>query len=189
MKDAYFKGLEWTRTFVSGPLDQKWNPYKFYCQICKANISIYGKGAREIRRHHSTEKHLRKDQRWRYENLYKVDPVTRAKIHQVRGRDGKLLTPYQLEMKLPKFNGPELVEIGQKLPFYDEYMPGADYMSLSSDNRAKVQLSILAKFLPRNVDLELLKSFWCDVGVVVNHQTLFTDFNWGRKRPVSPHVL
>ena len=56
MKDVYFKGMEWTRTFVSGPVDPRWNPYKFYCQICEANKSIYGKGAREILRHHFTEK-------------------------------------------------------------------------------------------------------------------------------------
>ena len=182
MKEAYFQGMEWTRTFVSGPMDPQWNPYKFYCQICKANISIYGKGAREILRHHTSEKHLRKDQRWRYEYLYTVDPVTRTKINHVRGQDGKLLTPYQLEMELPKFIDAPLVEIGKKLPFYDEYMAGADYMSSSSGNRARVQLSVLAKFLPFNGDIELLKSFWGDVGVIVNHQSLFTDFNWGEER-------
>ena len=182
MKEAYFQGMEWTRTFVSGPMDPRWNPYKFYCQICKANISIYGKGAREILRHHSTEKHLRKDQRWRYEYLYSVDPVTRVKVHQVRGKDGKLLTPYQLEFELPLFINAPLVEIGQKLPFYDEYMAGTDYMSSSSSNRARVQLSVLAKILPSSGDIEVLKSFWSDVGVIVNHQSLFTDFNWGKER-------
>ena len=188
MKEAYFRGMEWTRTFVSGPVDPRWNPYKFYCQICKANISIYGKGAREILRHHSSEKHLRKDQRWRYEYLYKVDPVTKTKIHQVRGRDGKLLSPYQLEMEFPYFKDAPLVEIGQKLPFYDEFMAGSDYMSSSSDNRARVQLSVLAKFLPTYGDLEVLKSFWSNVGVIVNHQALFTDFNWGKERiSVSNH--
>ena len=182
MKEAYFKGMEWTRTFVSGPMDPRWNPYKFYCQICKANISIYGKGAREILRHHTSEKHLRKDQRWRYEYLYRIDPVTKTKIHQVRGKDGKLLSPYELEFELPHFINAPLVEIGQKLPFYDEYMAGTDYMSSSSDNRARIQLSVLAKFLPTHGDLEVLKAFWSDVGVIVNHQSLFTDFNWGKER-------
>ena len=129
MKEAYFKGMEWTKTFVSGPVDPRWNPYKFYCQSCKANISIYGKGVREILRHHSTEKHLRKDQRWRYEYLVKTDPVTRMKTHQVRGKDGKILTPFQLELEYPKFKDAQLVDIGEKLPFYDEVMSGADYMS------------------------------------------------------------
>ena len=107
MKEAYFKGMEWTRTLVSGPVDPKWNQYKFYCQICRANISIYSKGAREILRHHASEKHLRKDQRLRYEYLYKIDPVTKARIPQVRGRDGKLLTPYQLKMELRYFKDTE----------------------------------------------------------------------------------
>ena len=60
MKEAYFKGMEGTRTFVSGPVDPKWNRYNFYCQICTANISIYSKGAREILKHHAIERHLRR---------------------------------------------------------------------------------------------------------------------------------
>ena len=69
MKDSYFKGFQWTRTFVSGPLDPLLNRYTFYCQICKTNISIYSKGAREILRHYKTQGHLRRDQRWRYTNI------------------------------------------------------------------------------------------------------------------------
>ena len=172
MKEAYF----------SGPVDPKWNRYKFYCKICKANISIYAKEAREILRHHSTEKHLGKDQRWRYEYLYKTDPITKTRIHQVRGKDGKVLTPYQLELELPKFIDAELNEIGLKLPFYDEYLSGKDYMASSSDNRARVQLSVLGRFLPTYGDLEVLKRFWSDVGVIVNHQALFTDFDWSKER-------
>ena len=81
MKEAYFKGMEWTKTFVSGPVDPRWNRYKFYCQICMGNISIYGRGAREILRHRATERHLRKDQRWRYEHLSVEDPITKAVKH------------------------------------------------------------------------------------------------------------
>ena len=103
MKEAYFKGMEWTKTFVSGPVDPRWNPYKFFCKICKGNISIYGRGAREILRHHATERYLRKDQRWRYEQLATEDPVTKMVKHYVRGKDGKLLTPYELQLELPKF--------------------------------------------------------------------------------------
>ena len=182
MKEAYFKGMEWTKTFVSGPVDPRWNPYKFYCQICKANISIYGKGAREILRHHSSEKHLRKDQRWRFEHLPKVDPITRKVVHQVRGKDGKLLTPYQLELEYPKFKDVPLVDIGKTLPFYDEFMAGTDYMASSSGDRAKIQISILCRFLTHYGDIDVLKGFWSDVGVIVNHQALFTDFDWSRER-------
>ena len=173
MKEAYFKGMEWTRTFVSGPVDPKWIKYKFDCQKCKASISIYSKGARETLRHHSTEKHLRKDQRWRYEYLYNVDPETKTRYPQVRWKDGKLLSPYQLALELPRFKDVELVDIVEKLPFYDEFMSGADHMSSSSENRARTQISVLGRFLPRYGDIELLRHFWRDVGVIVNHQSLF----------------
>ena len=182
MKESYFKGMEWTKTFVSGPVDPRWNPYKFYCQICKGNISIYGRGAREILRHHQSERHLRKDQRWTYEHLSVEDPVTGTVRHHVRGRDGKLLTPYQLEQELKHFIDEPLVDIGEKLPFYEDYIRGTDYMASSSDSRAKIQISVLGNYLRSFGDISTLRNFWRDVGVIVNHQSLFTDFDWSKER-------
>ena len=46
-KEAYFKGISWTRSFVTGLLDPEHNKYKFYCQICKSNVYMYSKGARD----------------------------------------------------------------------------------------------------------------------------------------------
>ena len=182
LKEAYFKGMEWTKTFVSGPVDPRWNPYKFYCQICKGNISIYGRGAREILRHHQSERHLRKDQRWRYEHLSVEDPATNTVRHHVRGRDGKLLTPYELEQELKYFIDEPLVDIGEKLPFYEDYIRGTDYMASSSDNRARIQISVLGNCLRSFGDISTLRNFWRDVGVIVNHQSYFTDFDWSKER-------
>ena len=123
-----------------------------------------------------------KDQCWRYKNLYKVDPVTKRRYPQVRGKDGKLLSPYQLALELPKFKDVELVDIGEKLPFYDEFMSGADHKSSSSGNRARIQFSVLGRFFPRYGNIELLRHFWRDIGVIVNHQALFTDFNWTKEQ-------
>ena len=121
--------MEWTKTFVSGPVDPHWNPYKVFCQISKGNLSIYGRGAREILRHHVTERNLRKDERWRYEHLSTEDPITKQEKHHVRGKDGRLLTPYELQLELPKFLEMELGDSGEKLSFYDEYVQGTDYMA------------------------------------------------------------
>ena len=137
---------------------------------------------KKILRHHATERHLRKDQRWRYEHLSVEDPVTGTIRHHVRGRDGKLQTPYQLEMEYPKFKKAELVDIGEKFPFYDEIMAGNTHMTSSSDSRVMVQMSILEHFLPAFGNIGALKSLWRDVGVVVNQQALFADFNWGKER-------
>ena len=60
MKEEYFDSMPWTRVFVSGPLDTKWNPNKIYCRICKCNVSIRSKRPTEVLRHHSTERHYEK---------------------------------------------------------------------------------------------------------------------------------
>ena len=48
MREELFGGITWTRAFVSGPIDNKWNPYNFYCQMYKDNTSIYDRGAKDI---------------------------------------------------------------------------------------------------------------------------------------------
>ena len=181
LRDEMLDGMAWTRTFVSGPMDPKWNPYKFYCQICKGNISIYGRGAKEILRHHSTERHLRKDQSWRYEHLTVEDPVTKVIHHHVRDGKGLILSPKDLRREYEHFKKAELIDIGEKLPYYYEAMAGSTHMTSSSDNRVRVQISVLGHFLPSIGDLGLLRRLWKDVGVVVNHQALFSDFIWGKE--------
>ena len=74
MKPAYFKGIQWTRVFVTGPLDPVHNKQvQLYCQFRKTNVSIFSKGACEIVRHYQSETHLRKDQHWRFEHLCKKE--------------------------------------------------------------------------------------------------------------------
>ena len=182
LRDEMLDGMAWTRTFVSGPMDPRWNLYKFYCQICKGNISIYGRGAKEILRHHSTERHLRKDQRWRYEHLAVEDPITKTVHHQVRDGKERILAPNELRKEYQYFKSETLVDIGEELPYYHEAMAGNTHMTSSSENRVRVQISNLGHFLPSVGDLGLLRGLWKDVGVVVNHQALFSDFNWGKER-------
>ena len=84
-------------------------------------------------------------------------------------------------MDYPKFTDIPLVDIGEKMPFYDEAMAGNDHMTSSSENRVRVQISILGHFLPSFGDIGSLRSLWRDIGIVVNHQALFSDFNWGKE--------
>ena len=178
MKEEYFDSMPWTRVFVSGPLDPKWNPNKIYCQICKCNVSIKAKGPKEILRHYATERHLRKDQRWRYEYLPIEDPIAKKLRQKVRGKDGKILSHYQLRLELPLFINAELVDIGEKLPFYEEAMSGVDHMASSPQNRACIQIQILGHYLPLSGDISVLRTIWQHTGTVVNHQALFADIDW-----------
>ena len=105
-------------------------PLQVLCQICKANISIFGKGDKDILRHHSTKKHLQKDHRWRYEHLARTDPFTKLKVHQVWDKGGKLPTPYQLKREFSTFKDAELVDIGEKVSYYDKYTSRIDFKPL-----------------------------------------------------------
>ena len=122
MKNAYFKGIQWTRTFVSGLLDPVHNTFKFNCMLCKSNVSIYSKDAREILRHYRTEGHLRRDQKWRYVHLQETDEVTGIVTQYVRGKNGYVLTPVELEKENPLFLDVPLVEAGKRFPFHEDYM-------------------------------------------------------------------
>ena len=140
MREEFFSKIGWTRSFISGPADPLHNSHMVWCHICKKNFSIRSKGPEEILRHHRTEKHLRKDQRWRYEYLKSVDPVTGKVQHRVRGRDGRILNRLALAKEMPRFIHAELVDIGERFPFYDDFIKGRTDPLVTPDSRARTQL-------------------------------------------------
>ena len=179
MKPEYFKGIQWTRMFVTGPLDPVHNKYKYYCQICKSNVSIFSKGAREIIRHYQSETHLRKDQRWRYGHLGRKDKVRGAIKHEVRAKDSHILTPMELEKEKPLIETADLVDIGPKYPFYDEYPERMVGNTTPADVRLGSQISLLGLFTKPCGNISVLQSLWTEVGAFTNHQDLFSDLDWG----------
>ena len=78
----------------------------------------------DILRHHRTERHLRRDQRSRYEHLKSVDPVSGKIQHRVRGRNGKTLTKIELAKQFPIFIHTELLDIGERFPSYEDFIKG-----------------------------------------------------------------
>ena len=158
MMPAYFKGIQWTRIFVTGPLDPVHNKYKFYCQICKSNVSIFSKGAREIIRHHQSEAHLRKDQRCRYEHLGKKDKITGVIKHEVRVRDGHILTAMELEKEKLLFESAVLVDIGPKYPFYGEYLQRMGCNTTPADVRLGTQIYLLGLLTRHCGNISVLQS-------------------------------
>ena len=123
-KKAFFRGIKRSRTFVTGPMDPAHNKHKFFCQICKTNVSMYSKGARKIVRHFQAESQFLEDQRWRYEHLRKKDKVTILVTYENRGKNGQISTPFGLEKEKPYFESAPLVDTGCDYPFNDDYMAG-----------------------------------------------------------------
>ena len=193
MREEFFAKIGWTRSFISGPADPVHNPHMVWCHVCKKNFSIKTKGPFEILRHHRSERHLRRDQRWRNEHLRSVDPVTGKIQHRVRGRNGKLLTKIELAKELPKFIHAELVDLGERFPFYDDFIRGRTTPLITPESRARTQLNIVSDFLQTEGDLGTLRNLWARISSFTDHQAALCDFDWGEERvsvsnfPIGSH--
>ena len=76
-----------------------------------------------------------------------------------------------------------LVETGCSFPFYDEYVAGLGSVASQEEIRLCVQISMVALFAPRCVDLHVLESWWSQIGTVTNHQARFSPYDWGSSTP------
>ena len=182
MREEFFSKIGWTRSFISGPADPLHNPLMVWCHICKKNFSIKSKGPYEILRHHRTDRHLRRDQRWRYEHLRSVDPVSGKVQHRVRGANGKILTKIELANQLPKFIKAELVDIGERFPFYEDFIRGTTTALVMQEARVKTQLCLVGDFIKTVGDLSVLRNMWARMGAFTNHQATVCDFDWSEER-------
>ena len=182
MREEFFAKIGWTRSFISGPADPIHNPHMVWCHMCKKNFSIKSKGPLEILRHHRTEKHLRRDQRWRYEHLRSVDPVSGTIQHRVRGRNGKILSKIELARELPKFIHKELIDIGERFPFYDDFIRGRTAPLVTPESRARTQLCLIGEYIPKHGDLSVLRRMWAMISSFTDYQAALCDFDWGEER-------
>ena len=157
--------------------------------LCTSKVSIYSNGAREIFRHYKTEGHLRKDQKWRYIHLQETDEDTGVTTHQVRGKDGYVLTPIELEREKPKqlFIDVPLVETGDLFPFFEDYMASIGGITNPDDLRTSTLISIIGTFTPRDGNISSLQNLWTEVGVFTNHRALFSSFDWGSATITPSH--
>ena len=178
MREEFFSKIAWTRSFISGPDDPLHNPYMVWCHMCKKNFSIKTKGTVEILRHHRTEKHLRRDQRWRFEHLKTVDDVSGKVQHRVRGRDGKILNKSDLAQELPRFIHTELVDVGERHPFYEDYLKGHSSAPVTPQSRLQAQICLLGDFVQDSGNIAILRRLWARAGSYTGFQSVFQDFDW-----------
>ena len=134
-KESYFRKIEWSRVFVTGTMNPLENPHCIFCRICQRNVSIYGKGAAEVRRHYASREQFRRDQKWRYTHLCRTDPITGNVSHYVRDRKGNLLEKLELELEVPKFIDEDLVELWDNLPFYEDFKASRDNVTPSGSRK------------------------------------------------------
>ena len=80
----------------------------------------------EILGHHRTEKHLRRDHRWRYEHLKSTGPISGKVQHRVKGRDGKILSKINpARDRLTQVHPDEVGGYREKISYLREFRPKA----------------------------------------------------------------
>ena len=132
----------------------------------------------EILRHHRSERHLRRDQGWRYDHLKSIDPISGKVQHRVRGRNGKILSKIELTKELPNFIHTELVDIGELFPFYEDFIKGTTTTLVTPESQSRTQLCLVGDSIQTHGDLMVLRNSWSRVGSFTNHQATFCDFDW-----------
>ena len=182
LREEFFAKIGWTRCFVSGPADPLYNPLMVWCHVCKCNFSIKTKRTKEILRHHRSERHLRRDQRWRYEHLRTVYPVSGKVQHRLRGRNGKILSKIELARELPKFIRTELIDVGERFTFFEEFIKGTTTALVTPESRSRTQFCLVGDYIQIHGNLMVLRNLWSRVGSFTNHQATFCDFDWGEER-------
>ena len=182
MSEEFFAEIGGRAHSFPDPQTQFTIPIWFGAISKKKNFSIRTKGTMEILKYHRTEKHLRRDQRWRYEHLKSTAPVTLKTQHRVRGRSGKILTKLELAKELPKFIHAELVDIGERFPFYEDFIRGRTTPLVTPKSRARTQLCIVADFIQHHGDIAILRSMWAKISSFTDHQAALCDFDWGEVR-------
>ena len=100
----------------------------------------------------------------------------------MRGRNGKLLTKIELARELPKFMHAELVDTGERFPFYHDFIEGRTTALVTPESRAKTQLRIVGDFIQRQGDFFVLRSLWSSISSLTDHQASLCDFDWGDER-------
>ena len=87
-----------------------------------------------------------------------TDERTGVVTPQVRGEDGNVLTPIELESEKPLFLKVSLVDTGDRFPFYDDYMASIRRSTNPDDLRTSTLISLIGVFVLRDGNISLLKA-------------------------------
>ena len=84
--------------------------------------------------------------------------------------------------ELPKFIHVELVDVGERFPFYEAFIRGTTTAVVTPESRTRTQLCLIGEFIHTHGDLSVLRNLWATVGSNTNHQAAFCTFDWGEER-------
>ena len=67
LTETMFRKHPVLKFFATGPIDREKTPYKWWCRVCRVELSLMSRGPLELLSHYRTESHLLKEHRIRME--------------------------------------------------------------------------------------------------------------------------
>ena len=74
------------------------------------------------------------------------------------------------------------MDIGERVPFYEDFLKGRAEPLVTPDSQAKTQLCVTADYLQSNGDLQLLRNVLARVSSYTNFRAELCDFDWSEER-------
>ena len=113
-------------------------------------------------------------------NIQRIDRVFGQVEHQVRWKNGQVLTAVELENERRLFEYAPMWTLERNMPSMTNSWQALCLISMPKQEvRPCIHVSPVASFAPRGGDTSLLQTLWNQVGITSNHQTLFALFDWG----------
>ena len=140
-----FRRVPFENVFDTGPEDPLENCLKFYCLMCKFQVSKNSRSLSEIKRHCQSVRRLRQEKRYRH----------RYFPGAVRGKDER-----HVYMKC------EVTETDHKKLFNYDVVERKTFVFTSGHERVRIQLQLLTTFLKNGGQLWMLDELQTQVGIL-----------------------
>ena len=160
--------------FATGPIDRQKTPYKWWCRVCRVELSLMSRGALELLSHVRTDSHLVKEHRIRVETpgvfLYE--------------RSEKALTESALQeaKKVVKETYPIAPQLDAcRLLVGQDRLP--DFSTTSSPSEDVIsQIAILEYGLRHGGNINTLSEMWNEMVRLFPGNSQESIFSWDRER-------
>ena len=134
------------KVFATGPEGPLENKYRFYCMLCRRNISMRTRGLYELKRHFQRDCHFQAHQRFREKHC----------PGKIRGRDGTVFYGWKLEAEREVYMELDFPDLDFKRPFYYDVLEGKLFTFTTEESRVRIQINLLMTFLKSGGQLRAL---------------------------------
>ena len=160
--------------FATGPMERSKTPYKWWCRVCRVELSLMSRGVLELLSHFKTDAHLVKEHRIRLETPGL--PLFDRSEKNLVGSALKEATRIAKEMYpiAPQLDVCRLLVGQDKLPdFIDAANPSEDVLS---------QIRILEQGLRHGGHVDSLVGMWDEMVRLFPGNSQASTYSWSRHR-------